>query len=71
MVVIKRELQSIHRKNSGRELLYLTAERFDQQQTTKFHLDGAPAESILMLGYEPTVSLDEASAPLPRRKSGM
>jgi hypothetical protein len=28
--------------------------RFDQQETTKFHLDGAPAESLLMLGYEPS-----------------
>ena len=28
--------------------------RFDQQVTTKFHLDGAPAESMLILGYEPS-----------------
>jgi hypothetical protein len=28
--------------------------RFDQQETTKFHIDGAPAESLLMLGYEPS-----------------
>jgi len=28
--------------------------RFDQQETTKFHLDGAPAESMLILGYEPS-----------------
>lgn len=33
---------------------YLSMSRFDQQQTTKFHLDGAPAESLLMLGYEPS-----------------
>ena len=26
--------------------------RFNQQNTTKFHLDGAPEESFLMLGYE-------------------
>ena len=26
--------------------------RFDQQVTTKFHRDGAPAESLLTLGYE-------------------
>lgn len=54
MVAIKRALQEIIRARSKRELLYLSAERFDQQQTTKFHLDGAPKESILMLGYEPT-----------------
>ena len=28
--------------------------RFDQQVTTKFHRDGAPAESLLLLGYEPS-----------------
>ena len=28
--------------------------RFDQRETTKHHLDGAPAESMLMLGYEPS-----------------
>src|SRR2546423_691115 len=28
--------------------------RFDQQDTTKFHLDGAPEQSMLMLGYEPS-----------------
>ena len=28
--------------------------RFDQQETTKFHLDGAPEQSMLMLGYEPS-----------------
>ncbi len=28
--------------------------RFDQQVTTKFHRDGAPAESLLTLGYEPS-----------------
>ena len=29
--------------------------RFDQQVTTKPHRDGGPDESILMLGYEPTL----------------
>lgn len=28
--------------------------RFDQQVTTKFHRDGAPEESLLVLGYEPS-----------------
>jgi hypothetical protein len=28
--------------------------RFDQQETTKFHLDGAPEQSMLILGYEPS-----------------
>ncbi len=30
------------------------AGRFDQQVTTKFHRDGAPQASLLVLGYEPT-----------------
>lgn len=28
--------------------------RFDQQVTTKFHRDGAPEASLLLLGYEPS-----------------
>src|SRR5687767_12260989 len=28
--------------------------RFDQQVTTKFHLDGGPDRSALVLGYEPS-----------------
>ena len=28
--------------------------RFDQQVSSKFHRDGAPDESLLLLGYEPT-----------------
>lgn len=28
--------------------------RFDQQVTSRFHRDGAPAASLLLLGYEPT-----------------
>jgi hypothetical protein len=29
--------------------------RFDQQVSSKFHRDGAPLASLLVLGYEPTV----------------
>ncbi len=29
--------------------------RFDQQQTTRWHIDGGPDRGVLMLGYEPTV----------------
>jgi hypothetical protein len=61
MVALKRELQAIHRKRTGHELLYLSAERFDQQQTTKLHLDGAPDESLLMLGYEPTEIISDVA----------
>lgn len=32
----------------------LSMSRFDQQSSTKPHRDGGPAESLLLLGYEPT-----------------
>jgi hypothetical protein len=38
----------------GKPFTYRSMARFDQQETTKFHLDGAPAESLLILGYEPS-----------------
>ncbi|GEP43670.1 hypothetical protein [Brevifollis gellanilyticus] len=38
----------------GERLEYLSMGRFDQQTTTKLHLDGAPETSLLMLGYEAT-----------------
>jgi hypothetical protein len=53
-VSLKRELQAIHRERTGRDLLYMSCARFDQQVTTKFHRDGGPDESMLMLGYEPS-----------------
>ena len=54
MVSLKERLAVIHHGLSGRHLVYLSMGRFDQQETTKFHLDSAPDESFLMLGYEPT-----------------
>jgi hypothetical protein len=51
--------------------------RFDQQVSSKFHRDGAPLASLLLLGYEPTTvrsrlfvadasrAAHEAGAPLP------
>jgi len=38
----------------GLRFTYLSLGRFDQQVTTRFHLDGAPPASLLMLGYEPS-----------------
>ncbi|OYW11360.1 MAG: hypothetical protein B7Z55_19420 [Planctomycetales bacterium 12-60-4] len=35
-------------------MCYQSLGRFDQQVSTKFHLDGGPAASYLMLGYEPS-----------------
>lgn len=54
MVLLKRKLSSMLQECRGCALNYLSMGRFDQQNTTKFHLDGSPDEAILMLGYEPS-----------------
>lgn len=54
MLQLKRALNDLHRKATGKSLVYLSMGRFDSQVTTKFHLDGAPDEAFLMLGYEAT-----------------
>jgi hypothetical protein len=36
----------------GRDLVYQSLGRFDQQTTTKLHRDGGPDQSLLVLGYE-------------------
>ncbi len=54
MVELKRHLSSMLLQWRGCTLNYLSMGRFDQQNTTKFHLDGSPEEAILMLGYEPS-----------------
>ncbi len=52
MVDIKREMTAIHKSTSSDSLVYLSAARFDQQESTKPHLDGGPDQCFLMLGYE-------------------
>jgi hypothetical protein len=54
MVASKRQLSEISVRRGGKPFLFRSMARFDQQVTTKFHLDGAPAESMLILGYEPS-----------------
>lgn len=54
MVDLKREMSARHRSKAENTLVYLSAARFDQQETTKPHLDGGPDECFLMLGYEPS-----------------
>ncbi len=54
MVDLKREMSAIHEATTGNALAYLSAARFDQQETTRPHLDGGPDECLLMLGYEPS-----------------
>ena len=63
MLSLKRTMHRIHSARTGRDLVYLSAARFDQQVTTKLHRDSGPAECFLMLGYEPSpVSADLAVA---------
>jgi hypothetical protein len=54
MVDIKQKMAAIHEQRTGKTLIYLSAARFDQQNSTKPHLDGGPDESLLLLGYEPS-----------------
>ena len=54
MVDLKLAMSEIHEAATGKKLIYLSAARFDQQATTKPHLDGGPDECFLMLGYEPS-----------------
>src|SRR5438105_4148074 len=54
MVELRARLQMIQRSRAGRDLVFLSAGRFDQQVSTKFHRDGGPEECFLMLGYEPS-----------------
>lgn len=54
MVDLKRGMAAIHERRTNKTLIYVSAGRFDQQTTTRPHLDGGPGESMLMLGYEPT-----------------
>ena len=59
MVNITREMATVHERQTGKTLIYVSAGRFDQQTTTRPHLDGGPEESLLMLGYEPTLVQSE------------
>ena len=54
MVSLKRHLSEVAQRRTGKPFLFRSMARFDQQETTKFHLDGAPDQSMLMLGYEPS-----------------
>lgn len=54
MLELKREMGAIHEIKTGKTLVHLSAARFDQQESTRPHLDGGPDECFLMLGYEPS-----------------
>jgi hypothetical protein len=54
MVDLKERLSVVAVRLGGQPFVFRSMARFDQQETTKFHLDGAPEQSMLMLGYEPS-----------------
>lgn len=54
MVDLKQAMARLHEAHSGKTLAFLSAARFDQQETTRPHLDSGPDECFLMLGYEPS-----------------
>ncbi len=54
MVALKKRLSEISVSRCGQTFSYRSMARFDQQVTTRFHLDGAPEQSLLILGYEPS-----------------
>lgn len=54
MVDLKEQLSLLHQSDTGRALDWFSMTRFDQKNTTKPHRDGAPNDSLLLLGYEPT-----------------
>jgi hypothetical protein len=54
LVDLTRELDAAYDQVFGRRLVLYWMGRFSQQRTTEAHLDGAPDESVLVLGYEPS-----------------
>jgi hypothetical protein len=54
MLELKDSLSDLHQRQLGEHIVAVWLGRFNQQVTTKFHLDGGPEASMLMLGYEPS-----------------
>lgn len=61
MVNLKDHLAALFQTERGTGLSWFNMTRFDQKNTTKFHRDGAPSESLLILGYEPSKVHSEIS----------
>ena len=55
MCALKEALSEIYFSDNGEKLDWFNLNRFDQQNSTKPHRDGAPEESLLILGYEPSI----------------
>ena len=47
MLTLKDGMREIHNARTGRDLVFLSAGRFDQQVTTRLHRDGGPDEQVL------------------------
>lgn len=54
MIAIKEIFSQLFFKQCGKTIGWFNLNRFDQSNTTKLHRDGAPNESLLILGYEPS-----------------
>jgi hypothetical protein len=54
MIELAGELARLDQEITGKVWQIRSLARFNQQVTTKFHLDGSPEAAILILGYEPT-----------------
>src|SRR5437764_7680534 len=54
VIALAAALGDAFRNRDGRALWLMWRNRFDQQVSTRPHRDGAPDESVLLLGYEPT-----------------
>lgn len=54
MLDLKGRLDEVAARRDRPPFSYRSLGRFDQQETTRFHRDGAPERSLLMLGYEPS-----------------
>lgn len=52
MVQLKKHLSQFQVAAGSPPLVYLSAVRFNSGNTTRIHLDGAPEQSFLMIGYE-------------------
>lgn len=55
MVQLKEALSRHFEDHWNEPLDYYSLGRFDQKKSTRLHLDGGPACSFLMLGYEPSL----------------
>lgn len=55
MIQLKEALSRHFEDRWNEPLGYYSLGRFDQKKTTRLHLDGGPACSFLMLGYEPSL----------------